>query len=232
LLSLHNANLALYIKSIKTIAANRKLILVDLFSNSKQGLTDNGMHIKPSAQPAIAREFARQLGIRITEEKQLARLLPAVIEKHRLWYDYWRPANWKLLYGDDARRQFTRGGDNYIPFKEEWKKLLPLIEQAEERAWQIARGGDDPGAERPAPEVLHGDKEANIKEELAAFTVPDGFQVNLFASEKEGLTSPLAIRWDPAGRMYVTVTTTYPHVFPGDLPNDKIICLEDTDRDG
>jgi putative heme-binding domain-containing protein len=231
-LSLHNANLALYIKSIKTIVADRKLILVDLYSNSKPGLTRNGMHIKPSAQPAIAREFARQLGIPITEEKQLARLLPAVIEKHRLWYDYWRPANWKLLYGDDARRQFTRGGDNYIPFKEEWKKLLPLIEQAEERAWRIASGGDDPGPQRPSPEVLHGDKEANIKEELAAFTVPDGFQVNLFASEKEGLTSPLAIRWDPAGRMYVTVTTTYPHVFPGDLPNDKIICLEDTDHDG
>ena len=32
--------------------------------------------------------------------------------------------------------------------------------------------------------------------------------------------------------MYVTVTTTYPHVFPGDLPNDKIIVLEDTDADG
>ena len=32
--------------------------------------------------------------------------------------------------------------------------------------------------------------------------------------------------------MYVTVTTTYPHVFPGDLPNDKIIMLEDADGDG
>jgi len=32
--------------------------------------------------------------------------------------------------------------------------------------------------------------------------------------------------------MYVTVTTTYPHVFPGDLPNDKIIVLEDADNDG
>jgi putative heme-binding domain-containing protein len=32
--------------------------------------------------------------------------------------------------------------------------------------------------------------------------------------------------------MYVTVTTTYPHVFPGDVPNDKIIVLEDRDGDG
>ena len=231
-LSQQNANLALYINTIKTIATKRKLILVDLFTNSKQGLTDNGMHIKPSAQPLVAGEISRQLGVPVADEKILATLRPAVIEKHRLWYDYWRPANWKLLYGDDSRRQFTRGGDDYIPFKEEWQKLLPLIGKAEERVWQIARGGGDPGAERPAPEVLHGDKQANVKEELAAFTVPDGFQVNLFASEREGLTSPLAIRWDPAGRMYVTVTTTYPHVFPGDLPNDKIIMLEDTDHDG
>ena len=32
--------------------------------------------------------------------------------------------------------------------------------------------------------------------------------------------------------MYVTVTTTYPHVFPGDVPNDKIIVLEDSNHDG
>jgi len=231
-LSQQNANLALYIDAIKTIAAERKLILVDLFTNPKQGLTANGMHIKPSAQPMLARELARQLGVEVLAQETYEPLRLAVIEKHRLWFDYWRPANWKLLYGDDSRRQFTRGGDDYIPFKEEWKKLLPLIEKAEQRVWQVASGGDDPGAERPAPEVLHADKQANIKEELAAFTVPDGFQVNLFASEEEGLTSPLAIRWDPAGRMYVTVTTTYPHVFPGDLPNDKIIMLEDTNHDG
>ncbi|MFP6673041.1 MAG: PVC-type heme-binding CxxCH protein, partial [Pirellulaceae bacterium] len=231
-LSQQNADLALYVRAIRKIAAERKLILVDLFTNPKQELTDNGMHIKPSAQPVVAREIARQLEVPVADEEQLAALRPAVIEKHRLWFDYWRPANWKLLYGDDSRRQFTRGGDDYIPFKEEWKMLLPLINKAEQRVWQIASGGDDPGNGQPVPEVLHGDKNASIKEELASFTVPDGFQVNLFASEEEGLTSPLAIRWDPAGRMYVTVTTTYPHVFPGDLPNDKIIMLEDTDHDG
>jgi putative heme-binding domain-containing protein len=32
--------------------------------------------------------------------------------------------------------------------------------------------------------------------------------------------------------MYVTVTTTYPHVFPGDVPNDKVIVLEDLNHDG
>jgi len=230
--SKHNIVLAQYVKATAKIAERRKLIFVDLFTNAQPGLTDNGMHVKPESQPHVAREIARQLGVPVSATKNLEPLRRAVIEKHRLWYDYWRPANWKLLYGDDSRRQFTRGGKDYIPFKEEWNKLVPLVAKAEVRVWQIAGGGKDSGHNRPVPETLHGDSNAEIEKELASFTVSDGLQVNLFASEREGLTSPLAIRWDPAGRMYVTVTTTYPHVFPGDIPNDKIVVLEDTNGDG
>ena len=231
-LSKRNADLALYVEAIAKIAESRDLVLVDLFTNAGQGLTDNGMHITAESQSRIAAEITRKLGVQVPADSDLETLRIAVIEKHRLWFDYWRPANWKLLYGDDSERGFTRGGKDYIPFREEWKKLLPLIQRAEERVWQIASGDDDPGPSRPEPEVLHGAPNADIEMELKAFRTTDGLQVNLFASENEGLTSPLHLRWDPAGRMYVTVTTTYPHVFPGDLPNDKIIVLEDTDNDG
>jgi len=232
-LSTRNADLELYVEAVTKLAAARKLVLVDLFHRSRTGLTDNGMHIKPSAQAHVAHAIAEQLGVEFPGRKSLETLRRAVIEKHRLWYDYWRPANWKLLYGDDSRRQFTRGVAKSIPFREEWQKLLPLIGRAEQRVWVIADGQlPDPGAKRPRPEVLHAAPQADIKAELASFTVPKGFTVNLFASDTHGLTSPLAVRWDPQGRMYVAVTTTYPHVFPGDLPNDKIIRLEDTDGDG
>jgi putative heme-binding domain-containing protein len=228
-LSKRNADLALYVKAIAKLTGDRELIYVDLFTDAKPGLTDNGMHIRPEAQAHVALQIAQQLSIEGANKPGLEPLRQAVIEKHRLWYDYWRPANWKLLYGDDDRRQFTRG---QVPFREEWKKLIPMVAKAEERVWQIAGGGKDPGPNRPKPEVLHGDPSADVEKELADFTVPEGLQVNLFASEREGLTSPLAIRWDPAGRAFVSVTTTYPHVFPGDVPNDKIIVLEDTDWDG
>lgn len=228
----HNEDLALYVRQIANLAAKHELLFVDLFNNAPGGLTDNGMHIAPASQSRLAVEIAKQLGVVLDPQKDLEPLRLAVIEKHRLWYDYWRPANWKLLYGDDARRVFTRGGKNHVPFKEEWKQLLPLIAAAEQRVWRIAEGGKDTGHRRPQPEVLHGDPTANITNELRSFSTTHGLHVNLFASEAEGLTSPLAIRWDPAGRMYVSVTTTYPHVIPGDLPNDKIIVLEDIDRDG
>ncbi len=228
-LSRRNEDLAHYVAAIEKIAEQRKLIFVDLFKHSQGRLTNNGMHVRDDAQPRLAREIAKQLEITAVEDEALEPLRRAIVEKHRLWYDYWRPANWKLLYGDDARRQFTRG---QVSFREEWQQLVPLIESADKRIWRIAAGKNDPGPERPRPETLHGDESADIEAELAAFTVADGMQVNLFASEEHGLTSPLAIRWDPAGRMYVTVTTTYPHVRPGDLPNDKIIVLEDGNADG
>jgi len=231
-LTLRNADLSLYVKATRELAEKRELLLVDLFTGGRGGLMDNGMHVTPGAQVKVAHAIAKQLGVKIPAAPALGSLRQAVIEKHRLWYDYWRPANWKLLYGDDSRRVFTRGGKDYIPFREEWKSLLPLIDKADERVWKVASGGKDPGPNRPAPEKLHGDPGADIEKELEAFTVLDGFEVNLFASEREGLTSPLAVRWDPSGRMYVTVTTVYPHVWPGDVPNDKIIAIEDTDNDG
>ena len=228
----HNRALAAYVDATRQIAAERGLLFVDLFTDAKFGLTDNGMHITPESQSYIAEVLAQKLGVAPSSVDELSNLRAAVIEKHRLWCDYWRPANWKLLYGDDAKRQFTKATEGSVPFREEWTRLLPMIDEAEQRVWAIASGGTDPGLSRPKPEVLHGDDLANIDEELAAFNVANGLKVNLFASEVEGLTSPLAIRWDSSGRAYVTVTTTYPHVFPGDVPNDRIIVLEDTDHDG
>ena len=229
-LAVRNGDLSLYVEATKRIAAARKLVCVDLFSDSFGRLTDNGIHVTEDAQEKLAEQIADQLGVPALDPVELLR--EAVSDKHRLWSEYWRPANWKLLYGDDAERQFTRGGENSLPFKEEWKKLLPLVANAEARVWTIASGGKDPGSRWQESEVLHGDTHADIERELVDFSPADGLQVNLFASEAHGLTSPLNLRWDADGGMYVTVTTTYPHVRPGDLPNDKIILLKDRDADG
>ncbi|MEC9092728.1 MAG: PVC-type heme-binding CxxCH protein [Planctomycetota bacterium] len=228
----HNRVLGQYVAATQKIAQDRGLVFIDLFNRDHPRLTENGMHVTRQKQPYLAQLLAKEFGLPSGWQPDDETLRQSVVEKHRIWSDYWRPANWKLLYGDDSRREFTKANDGSVPFREEWKKLIPLIQKAEARVWAVAHGEKDPGHSRPPAEILHGDPTADVAKEQTAFQVAQGFQVNLFASEKEGLTSPLAIRWDPAGRMYVTVTTTYPHVFPGDLPNDKIYILEDTDRDG
>lgn len=68
--------------------------------------------------------------------------------------------------------------------------------------------------------------------ELASFTIAPGFEVKLFASEKNGVVKPIQMRFDPQGRIWVIGSTVYPQLEPGQVPNDKVLVLEDTDRDG
>ena len=69
---------------------------------------------------------------------------------------------------------------------------------------------------------------------LSRLKVADGYEVNLFASEREfrELAKPVAMTFDTRGRLWVLTAPTYPHYLPGRPPQDKLIILEDTNRDG
>ncbi|MBI4625882.1 MAG: c-type cytochrome [Verrucomicrobia bacterium] len=69
-------------------------------------------------------------------------------------------------------------------------------------------------------------------EQLPGFKVPPGFEVNLFASEEDGVVNPIQIRWDERGRLWVAGSKVYPQLKPGQEPEDEIIILEDTNGDG
>ncbi|HYE32922.1 MAG TPA: PVC-type heme-binding CxxCH protein [Methylomirabilota bacterium] len=73
---------------------------------------------------------------------------------------------------------------------------------------------------------------SNPAADLAAMQVAEGYEVNLFASEREGVVKPIQIRFDPAGRLWVIGSVVYPQIEPGQIPNDKVVVLEDTDGDG
>lgn len=68
--------------------------------------------------------------------------------------------------------------------------------------------------------------------ELATFVVHPDFEVSLFADEKLGIANPVAIQWDPQGRLWVLCTLAYAQLKPGERPDDKLFILEDTDGDG
>ena len=81
--------------------------------------------------------------------------------------------------------------------------------------------------------ALHADLDPNDPSaELASFTLPVGFEANLFASEKDGVVKPIQMRWDARGRLWVLGSTTYPQLKPGEEPQDKIVILEDTKHTG
>ncbi len=68
--------------------------------------------------------------------------------------------------------------------------------------------------------------------ERASFRVAPGFDVTLFASEREGVIKPIQIRFDPDGRLFVVGSTVYPQIRPGQAAEDKVIVVEDRDGDG
>lgn len=67
--------------------------------------------------------------------------------------------------------------------------------------------------------------------ELENFELMDGYEINLFAADPM-LANPIHMVWDSRGRLWVACSWAYPQIKPGDVANDKIIILEDTDNDG
>lgn len=67
--------------------------------------------------------------------------------------------------------------------------------------------------------------------ELENFELLPGYEANLFAADPM-LANPIHMVWDSRGRLWVACSWAYPQIKPGDVANDKIIILEDTDNDG
>ncbi len=67
--------------------------------------------------------------------------------------------------------------------------------------------------------------------ELAAMTVAEGYEVNLFAADPM-LSKPLQMNFDLQGRMWVSSSSIYPQIRPGEVANDTVTVLEDRDGDG
>lgn len=67
--------------------------------------------------------------------------------------------------------------------------------------------------------------------EYNGFQIHDEIEVNLFASEPM-IANPIQMAFDGRGRLWVICSYVYPQLQPGEKPHDKLIILEDTDKDG
>ncbi len=71
----------------------------------------------------------------------------------------------------------------------------------------------------------------DVAAQKAAFVVPEGFEIELFAAEPM-IQKPVQMNWDAQGRLWVVSSTTYPHIEVGAAAADQVVVLEDTDGDG
>ncbi len=163
-LSLRNWVLAAGAETIRTMARERGLPVIDLFAalrgenHREPRLTDNGLQLTPRGHAHVARAFARQAGFGPLAERAgepdargiwpqagFERVRQAVLARNRLWMNYWRPENWAFLGGDRTEQPSSR--DHRNPkirwFPEEIKEFGPLI--------ALADAGIDEAARNAAP---------------------------------------------------------------------------------
>ncbi|MBS0201764.1 MAG: ThuA domain-containing protein [Planctomycetes bacterium] len=73
---------------------------------------------------------------------------------------------------------------------------------------------------------------ASPEESLKHFVTPKGFEVKLFASEKDFQGKPIAMNWDERGRLWICETFDYPNdLQPIGQGRDRIQICEDTNGD-
>jgi glucose/arabinose dehydrogenase/mono/diheme cytochrome c family protein len=233
-LSLRNKDLKAYTDVIREIAAQRGAIFVDLFTPFSTGqgrLTENGVHLTDQGLETVATTVSGQLGA--IDHLVSPDLNNLIVEKNRLWFDCWRPANWSFVYGDRVQWPFGKTSADAPSLRSAFESLKPLIAARDAEIHATASGSSLPApSPLPTPPVVETVPPLTPEEQMAKFTLADGYQINLFADEKLGVSKPVQFSWDEKGRLYVACSPTYPHTLPGQLPTDYILVLEDTDGDG
>lgn len=95
----------------------------------------------------------------------------------------------------------------------------------------LARSSDFPEPKNTEP--LGKAPPLSAEAAARAITLPPGFSISVFASEPR-VQNPIAIAWDPKGRMWVAENYTYAEApLRFDLSHrDRVVILEDADNDG
>ncbi len=237
-LSIHNVNVVTYANAIRELAARKNLPFIDLslLASGDEPLTDNGFQLNEQGHRIVAGHIAKALGITPRPESETVAVRQAIIDLERLWFDYWRPMNWAFLEGDRTTQPYSKDwkDNNKRIFPLEMEDFRPVLKQAEEniRAALTGQPTTPIGIRSSIPVEPPSLKPLSPEEELASFKIMEGFAVNLFASEADGVINPIQMRWDERGRLWVACALSYPQIKPGEKANDYVLVCEDTDHDG
>jgi len=247
-----NRNLALYTQAMKEVATADSVLFVNAFDSSKkwyqdeqQDLTADGFQLNDLGYQKLGHLLADRIFGKGKTHLDTNRGLvhEAVMEKNWFWHNDFKIPNGVHAYG---RRYDPFGPDNY-PF--EIEKIRQMTAIRDTAIWEAAHGksmdlATADAKTRSLPPVKtnydpgQGDVNAGYQygqKALDKIKVPKGYHIELFASESEfeDLANPVQLSFDNKGRLWVGVMPSYPHYKPGDAkPNDKLIILEDTDKDG
>lgn len=239
---MNNARLALYSEAMREVARKQQVAFVDVFGTTREALARspnefvfNGCHLTEAGHRLFAATLFKGLFGEIPPDLNQS-LREAVIDKDRHFFRRYRPLN-TFYYVGGRNKEY-----GYLDFLPAMHNFDVMVANRDRRIHDLARGksvskkvDDSNVPSLPKAEQGRGVNEwLSAEKELQAFKVDPRFEVSLFAGEEQfpEIANPIQIRWDSRGRLWVSCSNTYPHVYPGKEPNDKIVILEDTDGDG
>ena len=248
-----NADVAAYAAVVRELAAARGARFIDLFAASRAAyaraprpLTDLGVNLNPEGARVLGLEVAAALaglgGLSPVEPPRLAEVARAAARKHTHNAELVRPKNAALYYGVRRRPEEAAA---------ELPRYHELLRQAEANVHAlVARPKGVSSVERPGlsaveslpplgpgketPYRFPGGSVRASRDLQSEIVVAEGYALNLFASEEQfpELRNPVQLSFDARGRLWVVTMPSFPHTVPGERPADKILVLEDRDRDG
>ncbi|MFD2572695.1 PVC-type heme-binding CxxCH protein [Spirosoma soli] len=214
------------------------------YDASKEPLTIDGSQLTDEGYKKLGVLLADQVFGKTPAKAEANRALvyDAVMEKDWMWHNDYKIPNGVHVYG---RRYNPFGPDNYPA---EIEKIRQMTANRDTAVWLALKGqkmdlaaADAKTRELPAVKTnFNPEKNGSLtylsgQEALSKLKVPQGYKIELFASEQEfpNLAKPMQMSFDNKGRLWVAAMPSYPHYKPGDpKPNDKILILEDTNGDG
>ncbi len=185
------------------------------------------------------------------DSPEFEKLRAAVNAKNAMWHSRYRTVDGYNVYGDRSKIAYVSHPDqpkitNTQIMMEEMSQRDVMTANLERKAWALAAGKTDGvemlplpvvtafGTNKPGPNIDGTYPFVDGEEAIGLMTLAPGLKANLFASEKEfpELAKALQMNWDTKGRLWVSVWPNYPERTPTSKNGDKIVILEDTDRDG
>ena len=258
--SAENERLEVYAEAVRQLGKADGYPVVDLWQVTNRTFakepaaqfTINGIHLNEQGDELIGREIDRQLFGNETapfDSSQFERVRKAVNDKSWFHLQDYRMLNGWYVYG--GRRTWDTE-----TFPGEFRKIREMVAVRDRYVWDLAAGrtsADQPDDSATGqvfiPETMFGSRDENFREmrepktlvyptpeeSIQQMTMPDDFEVKLFASEREfpELANPTQIAFDNRGRLWVSCMVNYPQWLPNSSkPNDRLLILEDTDGDG
>ncbi|EMI22053.1 membrane-bound dehydrogenase domain protein [Rhodopirellula maiorica SM1] len=255
-----NANLAVYTEVTRKAAAEAGVTFVDLFTptmqlfaSTSEPYTLNGIHLNAEGYYKLGGIISQALlGKPAPAKDELSDIYATVKDKNWHWHNRYRATDGNDIWGSRSTLTFVDGQSNADVLKHELVMLDVMTANRDKAIWAAAEGKthvvDDSNVPPPVKVISNvgggsksssAAKEGSIdylspEESLAKINVPEGYELNLFASEVQfpDLANPVQMQVDAKGRLWVASWNTYPKWEPGKEMNDSLMILEDTDKDG